>query len=115
MYSNLRGGAHGHLGLVLTDVQYALVSPTFFVYPTHPGPLIILDGTTAYANPNMRIVHTKEVRLFCEVTGVEQALIQQIFDMVKAAYLADIRNRTTKSINDTVAAYSHSCKKTTVR
>ena len=30
VYSNLGGGAYGHLGLVLTDAQYALISHTPF-------------------------------------------------------------------------------------
>ena len=25
VYSNLRGGSHGHLGLLLTDAQYTLI------------------------------------------------------------------------------------------
>ena len=97
-YSNIGGGAHGHLGLVLTDAQYALISHTPFVYPTHLGPLIITDGTTVHAKSNMRIAHTKEVRLFREVTGVEQAIAQQIVGPVEESFLPDIRNRTTKSI-----------------
>ena len=91
------------LGLVITGVKYALISPTTFVYPTHLGPLIILDGTTAHANSNIRITHTEEVHLFHEVTGVEQALTQQIVSTVKEAYLADIGNRTMNSTNNTVA------------
>ena len=51
----------------------------------------------------MRIDHTKEVCLFREVTGVEQALVQQIVDTVEEAYLEDIQNRITKSTNSTVA------------
>ena len=43
VYSNLGGGAHVHLGLVLTDAHYALISPTLFVYPTHMVHLINLD------------------------------------------------------------------------
>ena len=43
------------------------------------------------------------MRLFREVTLVEQALVQQIIGMVKEAYLVDICNRTMKLINDTVA------------
>ena len=74
---------------MLTDAQYALIYPTPFFYPTHPGPLIITDGTTTHANSNIRIMHTKEVRLFCEVTGVEQALVQQIVGTVKESYLAN--------------------------
>ena len=104
VWSNLWGWVHGHLGLLLTDAHYALISPTPFAYPTHPGPLIILDGTNAHTNSNMQIVHTEEVRLFLEVTGVEQALVQQIFGTVEEAYLSDIRNRTTNFINNTVVS-----------
>ena len=62
-----------------------------------------MDSTTAHTNSNMLIAHTKEVRLFREVTGVEQALAQKIFGTVEEAYLEDICNRTTKSINNTAA------------
>ena len=100
--SNLGGGAHGHLGLVLTDAQYTLISPTPFVYPTHPGPISVPYGTTAHANSNMWIAHTKRVILFIEVMGVGQPLMQQVFFTVKEAYLAYISKRTTNSVIDTV-------------
>ena len=80
-----------------------LISTTPVGYQTHPGPLIILDGTTSHTNSNMQIAHTKEVRLFREVTGSEQALVQQIIATAEEAYLTDSHNRTTNSINDNVA------------
>ena len=43
------------------------------------------------------------MRLFREVTGVDQALVQKIVSTVEEMYLADIRNLTTKFINNTVA------------
>ena len=55
VYSHIGGGAHEHLGLVLTDAQYALISPTPLLYPIHPGPLIIIDGSTAHAKSNVQI------------------------------------------------------------
>ena len=64
VYSNLGGGAHVHLDLVLTDAQYALIPPTPFVYPTHLGLLIIPNSTTTPANSNVWIKHTNKVRLF---------------------------------------------------
>ena len=95
VYSNLVGGAHGNLGLVLTDTQYSIISPTPFVYPDHPGLLLIPDSTTAHSSYNIRIAHTDKVRMFREVTGVEQAFVQQFFSTVEESYLTDIRNRTT--------------------
>ena len=64
VYSNIGGGSHSNLDLVLTDAQYELISPTPFVYPIHPGTLIISDGTTAHTNSNTRITRTEKVRLF---------------------------------------------------
>ena len=58
VYSNFGGGAHGNLGLVLTDAQYALISPIPFVYLTHTGPIIVPDVTTSHADSNMQISHT---------------------------------------------------------
>ena len=96
------GGSHGYIGLVLTNTQYALILNTTFVYPTHPCPLILLDGTTSHINSNMRIMHTEAVRLLREVMGVYKYLIQKIITIVEETNLMDIRNRTTNLINDTV-------------
>ena len=87
---------------MLTNAQYALISPTPFLYPNHPGPIIILDSTTDRANSNMRIAHTKKVRLFQEVMGVEQALVHKIIYTSEEAHLVDICNRTTNYIYNTV-------------
>jgi hypothetical protein len=46
VYSNLSDGAHSHLALVITDVQYALLTNQPFVHPVHPGALVIAAGTT---------------------------------------------------------------------
>ena len=58
IYSNHGVGSHGHLGLVLTDAQYALILTTPFIYLTCLGTLITPDGTTADAISNMRIIHS---------------------------------------------------------
>ena len=44
--SNLGGGALGHLGLVITLQQYALLSNAEFNRPNHPGQLIIPPNST---------------------------------------------------------------------
>ena len=49
------------------------------------------------------MVHTKAVRLFWEVTGVDQDLMRQIFSTFEESYLAHTHNRTKNSINETVA------------
>ena len=44
-------------------------------------------------------MHTEEVCILPEVTGLEQSLIQKIIIKVEEKYLGDIQNRTTKSVN----------------
>ena len=50
----------------------------------------------------MQITYTKRVRLLREVTVAEQALVQKIVATVEEAYLANIPNRMTNSINYTI-------------
>ena len=88
---------------MLTDAQFVFISKYPFVYLTHPVPLIIPDGTTVHVNSNIIIAHTKEVRLFRKVAGVEQTPVQQIVTTVKEAYLVDIRSHMKNDINETVA------------
>ena len=61
VYSNLSDGAHGHLALVLSDAQYALlVTAQPFVPPVHPGPLAIPDGTTGSMSTVLKEAHHKK-------------------------------------------------------
>ena len=101
--SNLGGGNHGHLGLVLSPAAYALVSNTAFVTPAHPGVLAIPNGTTAAMSTVLKDQHTESMRLFREVTGVEKALKQQILKALDKEWLLAITDRNTQSLTGTVA------------
>jgi hypothetical protein len=102
VYSNLSDGAHGHLALVLSDPQYALITAQPFIRPVHPGQLIIPAGTTGPMSTVMKEAHQESIRLFREVEGVEKALVQQIVQAVAAPYLSSIRDRATNSLRGTV-------------
>jgi type II secretory pathway component PulJ len=102
VYSNLSDGAHGHLALVLSDAQYALITDTPFNRPTHPGALAIPAPTTAAMATVLKEAHQESLRLFREVQGVEKALIQQIVQAVESPYLASIRDRASNSLQGTV-------------
>ena len=104
VYSNLSDGAHGHLALVLSDAQYALITAQPFIRPVFPGPLAIPAGTTAPMALVLKEAHQENIRIFREVQGVEKALIQQIVQAVEAPYLASIRDRTSNSLRGTVYA-----------
>jgi hypothetical protein len=102
VYSNLSDGAHGHLALVLSDAQYALLTNQPFVRPVHPGELVIPPLTTGPMATTLKERHHEQIRLFREVQGVEKALIQQIVQAIEAPYLAAIRDRTSNSLLGTV-------------
>ncbi len=102
VYSNLSDGAHGHLALVLSDAQYALLTAQPFVRPVHPGTLLIPDGTTGPMATTLKEQHQESMRLFREVQGVEKALMQQIVQAVESPYLAAIRDRNSNSLQGTV-------------
>jgi type II secretory pathway component PulJ len=102
VYSNLSDGAHGHLALVLSAAQYALITNQPFIRPAHPGALDIPAGTTGPMSTVLKESHHEQIRLFREVQGVEKALIQQIVQAVESPYLASIRDRNTNSLTGTV-------------
>ena len=93
----LGGGNHRYLGLVKNPAQYALISPTPFVRPVHPGTLIIEGGTAAVIAARERI-HKEEIRLHQECESIERIFKQQIVNAIDRLYLRAIINITTQDI-----------------
>ena len=56
VHTTLGGGQHGHLGLVLTPAQYAILSPTPYIRQPRPTPLQI----PAYQLPH--VIQTEQAR-----------------------------------------------------
>ena len=46
------------------------------MHPNHPVPLTIADNTTSDTSKVMHDTHTEDIRVFREVMGVNQTLIQ---------------------------------------
>ena len=76
--SDLGGGAHGHLGLVLTAQEYTKFSQIPYAAPRHPGPLQIPRNTDSAEAVRLREEHDETIRLFRESLDVEKALTRQI-------------------------------------
>ena len=104
VHSTIGGGAHGHLGLVLSAAQYANISPTPFVRPAFPAPLVIPAGTTAVAAKTLEREYNESLRLFREVMGVENSLKQQLIKAVDSSFLEAIRDPVTYVLEGTIAA-----------
>ena len=76
VHSNLGGGNHGHLGLLMTDPQYTLIVNTPYVRPVHPGIFVLAGGETRVQADAFQRAHDETLlRVFYEVRGVDQALI----------------------------------------
>ena len=80
--STLGGGAHGLLGLVLTDLEYALVSNTPFDVEPYPGPLTFPPGTNTLQSKILQDAYQKRMHNYDTCTAVEKALVQQLVKAV---------------------------------
>ena len=98
VYSNLGGGTHGHLFLVISPTQCNLLSNDAFIRQLHLGPLTIPNGTTAAMSVVIKDQHNEQLRLFKEVNGVEKALISKIVSAINAEFLTALRNRAINAI-----------------
>ena len=99
MHSTLDGGAHGYLGLLLSPVQYALVSNVPFVTPAFPAPLAIPINATEHMSITLQQLHRDSVRIFRECQAVQKAFRQQLVQAVPKLYLDSLRDPITNSIN----------------
>ena len=99
VYSELGGGAHGHLGLVLTVTEYAHVSAIPYVRSTMPAALNIPLGTTAHESLRLREDHKASKRLFIQVSDLEKALIKMLSRTIPSMYLMHFRNEFSSAIN----------------
>ena len=96
--SDLGGGANGHLGLILTQIEYSSVSPVDYIRPMHPGAIVIPPGTTQHESTRLREEHKEALRLHREATRIEQSLINQLSQALPNLYLRSFRNVNTNTI-----------------
>jgi hypothetical protein len=95
--THLGGGTLGHLGLIISDASYAMISPT-----TDAGPIIWIspqapgrapdntDGTAAHISAAFH-VWAEGVQTYRTYTSVQQALKKQIISVFEPMYL-DVLN-----------------------
>ena len=100
--SDLGGGRHGYLGLVLTPAEYAAVSNIPFVRPINPLPLVIPAGTANYESTRLREDHKELRRVFRESVSVEAALTKQLVQALPPLYLKSFRNVHSNSITTSI-------------
>ena len=107
---DLRGGANGHLGLVLDPTEYTEVSTVSYAFPKHPGDLNLTGITTQYVTSEKREDHREELRLFREATNVRAAMLKQIAQAIPEMYIKCFRNHTHALDEDIYAILSYLIK-----
>jgi hypothetical protein len=95
----------GHLGLIISDASYAMISPTtndeptFLITPQAPGRApATTDGTAAQISAASHIWE-EDVQTYRTCTSVQQALKKQIISVFEPMYL-DI-------LNDNMVGYAN--------
>ena len=74
--SDLGGGANGHLGLIISPLDYSTVNATAYIRPVHPGFLVIPAGTTKHESKRLQDEHRQDILNFRETVNVEKAMIK---------------------------------------
>eukprot|EP00957_Ditylum_brightwellii_P107892 8230443-Ditylum_brightwellii.AAC.1 len=100
--TTLGGGRHGHLGLVMTPQDYALI-PSTTAYLQPPQPLLILpQNDIQHQITQAKEQYYDELRMFNERNTVKKIFIQQIVDAINAKYVTTIRDPVTYQIMLTI-------------
>ena len=96
------GGEHRHLGLVCTPEAYFFLVPNADTYtrPENPSRLAVEDGLTGFEIAQVRDEHAESTRVFREVLGIEQAIIQQMVVAIEPKYLCALRTPGTNKLNN---------------
>jgi hypothetical protein len=75
------GGVHGHLGIIMTQVEYVTISPSPWVEPFNPNAVpIIPPGTNAVDAAQMARMHAECCRIYTNRINVDQALKKLILE-----------------------------------
>ncbi len=101
--TDLGGGDHGYLGLVLTDAEYATVPGTQpFVAPGYPAALTIPPTATAVEALQLREDHMEKKKNYLECKNIEKALQRHVQDALEDKYIEPIVDEYTNLITEDI-------------
>jgi hypothetical protein len=98
--SELGGGAHGLLGLVLSPTTYATLTNVVFNTPVNPGTTLNIEaGGTAVQIQKVVRQHKENLRVWREYNATNKALQQQLINTFDKPYIRGLRDRHTSYNN----------------
>ena len=102
--SDLGGGNYGYLGLVLTNEEFASITPPppLFTPPHFPPTLTIPPTVSQVRAFALKEAHTEAKRKYHECKNVEKALQRHIQDAIEDKYLESMINEDTQLIEEDI-------------
>jgi hypothetical protein len=98
--SMVGGCAHCHLGIIITQVEYAVISASPWVEPYNPNAIpIIPPGTNVMGAAQIACMHDEFIRIYTNRINVDQALKRIILEAYKNIY--------TSQLDDYLLQYAH--------
>lgn len=116
IHSNLGGGLHGHLGMVMDDNTYATLTNQPWVDPPEPPAVVPLpNAPTAPQIAEAHRAHSQELKIRREFQNLDRALTRIIIESIEALYLKPFHQpyigllgQSTKDIlQKLIDAYGH--------
>jgi hypothetical protein len=87
------GGAHGHLGIIMTQVEYAVISASPWVDPYHHNATpSIPPGTNAVDAAQITRMHDEFCRINTDIINVDQALKRIILEAYDNMYTSQLED-----------------------
>ena len=101
--SDLGGGQNGHLGLVLSDVEYAVVCANDpYIRHTQPTAPTFVTATPQHEVIRLRQDFKEEKELFREMVMLEKSLLKMLSQAVPSMYLKKFRNKHSNALEKTI-------------
>ena len=109
VHSDRGGGLHGHLGMIMDDVNYATISATPWVDPPEPPAMVQMpnNAPTAPQIAEAHRAHNQQLKARREFQNLNVALMRIIIEAIEPLYLKPfyqkfigLTGQTTKSILD---------------
>jgi hypothetical protein len=94
--TTLGGGAHGHIGIIMTPPLYATLTATPYAAPMDPGALPNIPHNASTATRELlRTEHHEERRVYDNHNNMDDALKAQVIDTIQDTYINEMRNKYT--------------------
>jgi hypothetical protein len=96
IHTNLGGGQHGHIALIITEAEFLRISATAFVPPINPPPMPnhADNATTVRISENNR-QHLENQKAFNLYLNVDKELKNQIIASLPDTYIREMKHSVT--------------------